>query len=358
MQAVTTSTAERAEPSTTESAETTGTTAGDVEVEDGEAVSEDSPTVDTGLRDFLVDVDGVSYPDAGDPGVGYYEALALPDEAPLARFDVEIDGAVVGSLTLVRPPDGLDAVEFEDDVVDRFFDDLVQFVSGGITLGSGQTAVATNGFPPQWIGLAGEFVMTSVNDVDDQARWQWFWDGFLWIVEGSGTTQTFVEDLIEAQHDVAPPDEFDTYIIAGELNDRFVDVPGYIYDDQSRDTLLGILPESIAQPCEAQWLLFGVTEGSGDFDPNLSEYVVVEEGLLGEYCPGFEEQLLTHLGEISGGTTQTIGGVEVVAGDTQIFWAEDGIVFGINLVDAGNWERFGPFIEAFLQHQADLPAPT
>ena len=230
---------------------------------DAATVEGDGPIVDASLAEALVAVDGVTYQDADPPGPVAHEELKLPPQAPVARFAVESGGATIGYLTLVRAPDGVTPAEFEDDVVDRFFEGNVGIVRDTGATGDGTTFVVTNTFAPQWVALGDEFAMAAVNDIDDQTRWQWSWGDLLWIVEGSSATEPFAEDLVAAQHEISPPDDYDTHIIAGELNERFADLPAYWYWDQPRSVLLeGLdLEGHITAPCQDHWLPFFVTEG-------------------------------------------------------------------------------------------------
>ena len=239
------------------------TTTSRVADEDDEAGS-DGPRVDSALARRLIEVDGLTFEATDPPGTGVFETLKVRAVAPLMAFTIAADGGPVGRLTLVRAPDGIDPLDFEDDSIDRFFDDLVQFVAGEpVTTDDGTTFVATNGYAAEWVGVADEFVMHAYNDVDDQARWQWFWDDLLWIVEGPASTETVVTSMIGAQHEVASPDPYDTHVLAGELNERFLDAPGYWYWDQPRSQVLAVLPGSITQQCEEQYLIFIVSEAGG-----------------------------------------------------------------------------------------------
>ena len=80
--------------------------------------------------------------------------------------------------------------------------------------------------------------------------------------------------------------------------------------------------------------------------------------LLGNYCTGFEEDLLALFAGGPGGHVETVGSLDVTANDTYLAWIEDGIAFNINLIDPANRERFRPFIDEFIEHQAALPSPS
>ena len=69
--------------------------------------------------------------------------------------------------------------------------------------------------------------MTATHEEDANSLWAWFWNERLWIVEGTtDASRLFAEELIASQHQTQPPDDYDTFVIAGELVERFVDAPG------------------------------------------------------------------------------------------------------------------------------------
>src|SRR5262245_7219521 len=131
--------------------------------------------------------------------------------------------------------------EFEDAVEDTFFAGPVQVMADEVEVENG-TMVASNAAEPEWATYGDEFVMEAVVEEDHTGRWAWFWNDLLWIVEGTPDGQSVIEPLARAQHEVAPPDDFDTFAIAGELNERFADLPDYWYLDLTRADLISNLP--------------------------------------------------------------------------------------------------------------------
>jgi len=175
-------------------------------------------------------------------------------------------------------------------------------------------------------------------------------------VEGTPDGQSVIEPLARAQHEVAPPDDFDTFAIAGELNERFADLPDYWYLDLSRADLISNFPDAIAGTCADQWLPFGVATGPDDLVVD-SDNILVEMAAVGSRCDTFGNDFQQYMMGFPGAHEDTIGPTAVVAGDQVIGWIEDGIAFVISADDPAMLDTYRPFIEDFVQYQADQPAP-
>ena len=107
-------------------------------------------------------------------------------------------------------------------------------------------------------------------------------------------------------------------------------------------------------PCSSQYLGFAV--GEGPEEPVGDDLIFVELALIGVQCDRFAEEHMAFNRELPDSTVEDIAGLEVVVAGTEMAWVDDGIAFHIHLVDPANRERFRPFIDAFIAHQAALPA--
>lgn len=316
------------------------------------STSPDDPVVDPTLATAIPAITGVRYAEADVPT--YYEALRLPSGARFVRRAIEVDGRVAGYVMVVGPPNQVDDETFEDTVVDDFFASPVDVVRDE-TEADGGTFMVTNSVDPLWTAVGDEFVMEAAQtDVSPAARRQWFWDGLLWIVEGTSDTRPFTEQLIAAQHEIAPPDDYDTHVIAGELVERFADLPDYTYIDLLRNDLLANLSESIAGSCADQWLAFGVSSDPNDVVIG-EDNIFLQMAVIGARCDSFPDDFRATFMEYPGAHDETISGIPAIVGDTTVAWLEDGIVFVVNSEDPATIGNYRPFLDAFIQTQADLP---
>jgi hypothetical protein len=303
---------------------------------------------DPTLAAEIPDIDGISFVSASPPH--HYDTW-LPEQSSLVRRRIDVGGAPQGWLTVVAPPDGMAYEDFEDAVVDGHFAGPVQVEADEEEVEDG-IFVVTNEASPQWVTYGDEFVLEAAVD-NGTARRAWFWDGLLWIVEGHAASSV-VESLAQAQHQIAAPDDYDTFAIAGELNERFPDLPDYTYLDLLRADLITNLPDSMAGSCADQWLPFGVAT-----DPNDSvvddDNIVVEMAVIGSRCDGFDEDLRAFLMDQSGAHDAPIGATPAIVGDAVEGWTEDGIAFVVSAPSPDTLTRYRPFVDAFAQYQADQP---
>lgn len=321
------------------------------EVSETDLAAKDRPINDPSLATAIPAVEGVRFADAEMPK--HYAMLHLPSKSHLLRRAIEVDGVSRGFLTVVEAPDSMGFETFEDTVVDAFFAGPVDVVSGQVEAGGG-TFVASNLLDPHWGTHGKEFVMEAV-DQDESGRWEWFWDDLLWIVEGNAGARSFLGQLIGAQHELVPPDDYDTFVIAGELTDHFADLADYTYIDLLRTDMMKNLGNSIAGPCADQWLAFGVAKHPGDVvvdDDNL----VVEMAVVGARCDTFAKEFRALIMGLPGAHDESISGVATIVSDQRIGWFEDGIVYVISAVGPRGLADYRPFTEDFIAYQADVPA--
>jgi len=304
---------------------------------------------DPSLASEIPAVDGMVFA-ATEPPPQYNEVL--PARSYLVRRAIEQDGVPHGFLTVVAPPDGMAFEEFEDAVVDTFFAGPVQVVAGEVEVDGG-TMVASTGAPPQWATYGDEFVMEAVVEQDGTGRWAWFWNDLLWIVEGTPDGQSVVDPLARAQHELAPPDDYDTLVIAGELASRFADLADYWYLDWLRADVIRLLPDAAAGTCADQWLPFSVAAGPDDLITD-ADNLIVEMAVVSSLCDTFTDDFRQFMLGFPGAHDETIGATAVVAGDQVIGWVEDGIAFTIFAEDPAMLGVYRPFIEAFAQYQAAI----
>ena len=307
---------------------------------------------DRALATTIPAVDGVEYTHLDVPP--YYDGLRLPRGTRLIRQVVEVGGAPAGYVTVAAPPGDMDYATFEDAVVDAFFSAPVEVVQGEVASEDGDV-IATTSADPRWIALAEEFVLEASTAGDPSARREWFWDGLLWIVEGA-ESRSFAEQLIGAQHAAAPPDDYDTYVIAGELNERFAELPDYTYIDLPRSDLTANLADSLGATCGEQWLPFGVA-----VDPNDSgvdgDNILMQLALVPEWCAGFADDFRTTFMDLPGAHDETVAGIPAIVGDLHVAWIEDGIAFLATTEGPDTIATYRPFLEAFAQAQVDMPPP-
>lgn len=315
-----------------------------------EPVVPDGAVADEALATVIPALDGVTYADPDVPP--YYDGLRLPQGTRLIRQVIEVGGEPVGYVTVAAAPDDMDYDTFEDAVVDAFFSAPVDVVQGEVAVGGGE-AITTTGAEPRWVALAEEFVMEASTPDDPSARREWFWDGLLWIVEGHDGG-SFAEQLIGAQHTTSPPDDYDTYVIAGELNERFADLPDYIYLDLPRTDLTTNFADSLGATCAEQWLPFGVA-----VDPNDSgvdgDNILMQMALVTEWCAGFDDDFRATFMDLPGAHDETVAGIPAIVGDAHVAWMEDGIAFLATSEGPDAIANYRPFLEAFAQAQVDLP---
>jgi hypothetical protein len=320
------------------------------EGEEAPPTSEEGPLYDPDLAAAIPAIDGVRFADAGVPN--HYAVLRLPVDAHLVREAIEVDGVPSGFVTVAEQPDGMDYETFEDTVVDAFFAEPVEIVRDETETEDGVYLVA-NSADPQWNTYGEEFVMEAV--VERDGRWEWFWDDLLWIVEGTPDERSFVEQLIGAQHKLVPPDDYDTFVIAGELNDRFADLADYTYIDLPRTDLIGHLPdESVAGTCADQWLPFGVAKDPDDGVID-ADNVFVQMAAVGARCDTFAEDFRAMFMGYPGAHDESISGVATIVGDRVIGWFEDGVAYAVSAETPGALANYRPFIEGFIEFQADVP---
>jgi len=317
----------------------------------GTSIKEAGTRHDPSLAAEIPAIDGVVFSRA-DPPDNYGDLL--PVECYLVRRVIEVGGAPRGFLTVVAPPSEMAYEEFEDAVVDAFLAGPVDVAAGEVE-GEGGTTMVSNPAPPRWATHGDEFVLEAVVAQDGSGRWAWFWNTRLWIVEGSADSQPVVEQLVRAQHQLAPPEDYDTLVIAGELTGRFADVADYWYIDLPRSDLISNLPDAVAGTCMDQWLVFGVATDPEDLLVD-ADNLVVELAVVGSRCANFPQDFRAFLMGLPGAHDGSIGATPVVIGDQAVGWVEDGIAFAASADSPATFATYRPFIEAFVQYQADQPA--
>jgi hypothetical protein len=179
-------------------------------------------------------------------------------------------------------------------------------------------------------------------------------DNLLWIVEGTAGTPSFVEQLIGAQHELVPPDDYDTFVIAGELLDRFADLADYTYLDLARTDLIANLPDSVAGTCADQWLPFGVARDPEDLLID-ADNLFMEMAVVGARCHTFPEHFRATLMDFPGAHDESISAVPTVVSDLVVGWLEDGVAFVASAEAPETMDDYRPFLEAFIQFQTDPP---
>ena len=307
---------------------------------------------DPGLAAEIPTIEGVRFAKAEPPTHG--DMLHLPPRSHLVRRGIEVGGAPMGFITVVDAPDRMDHDTFEDTVVDGFFAGPVDVWRGEVRTGKG-VLVTSNPAAPHWSTYGNEFVMEAVVDQDQSGRWEWFWDDLLWIVESAGISPSLLDQLIRSQHEISPPDNYDTAVIAGELAHHFADLPHYTYIDLPRAALTKNLKDSVAGTCADQWLPFGVAKDPDDVAID-ADNLLVEMAVVGARCDTFAEDFRAVLMDAPGAHNEAISGQPTVAGDRMIGWLEDGVAYVISAEGPGGLADYRPFIEAFIKFQADLPA--
>lgn len=305
------------------------------------------PPIHEPLAALIPAVDGIDTEPAVDV---YWPVYDLPGGARAYAADLL---GPTGRIAQIVIAEGSGANQLEATYISTIFRDGVQFLRDSTEGEDGTTYILTNVGRPEWQAVNDAAVIVSSIEVDDVGAWIWQYDGRIWIVRGQrGAAGDYVARVIDATG--AGSDPFNYQGLTGRLADRMPDLPGWLYVDLPRATVLANMPNTLAGPC-ADSLYSGYVVPADDPDWQLMapedlgwNIMTVAPGCVDG---GFMDELMATLDGDPELRRGTLGGRDVYRNDNGLVHFDGRLIIEFYSQAPATVVAMEPFMEAFLAAQ-------